>query len=134
MTSFEDVRAYIATRHTLRDNEPFLLSFELKIGEGERRQGMYLAELEAEDGSKLLRISTPITRTARVNAERCLRFNWAQRVGFLAVSELDGHDWLHLCENRPYHALNDEELAKLVSEIGPLADRLERMLSGHDHA
>ena len=90
MQSFEDVRASVAVHHALVTSEPYLLSFEVSLDGGARRQGMFLAELETEDGRKLLRISTPIARLARVNAEKCLRFNWAQRAGFLAVGQKFG--------------------------------------------
>jgi hypothetical protein len=50
-------------------------------------------------------------------------------VGYLAVSDLDGTPYLHLCENRPYELLNKKELTRLIEEIGPLADRLEKAMS-----
>jgi hypothetical protein len=131
MKSFEDVRAWAGSRYKLRDNEPFLLSFDVALENG-RQQSVYLAELECEDGSAIMRLSTPIVGMARVNAERCLRFNWAQRVGYLAVGELGGKDWLHLCENRPYDGLSRQALELLVAEIAPLADKLEASLSGKD--
>lgn len=125
MQSFEDVRASVAVHHALVTSEPYLLSFEVSLDGGARRQGMFLAELETEDGRKLLRISTPIARLARVNAEKCLRFNWAQRAGFLAVGQLEKTEYLHLCENRTYGSLDDEELQRLLAEMSTLADQLE---------
>ncbi len=133
MQNFEDIRAWAAANHKLKDNEPFLLSFDVAIVDEGRRQGMYVAELDCEGGGKIARVSTPIARTARVNAERCLRFNWAQRVGYLAIGELDGKEWLHLCENRPYPGLNAPELDHIMRELAPLADKLERALTGKDH-
>ena len=88
-----------------------------------------LAELEGDDGRKYLRVSTPIGPVAGMDAKRCLRFNWEQRVGFLAVSDLDGAPYLHLCENRPYELLDEKELVRLIDEIGPLGDRLEKAMS-----
>ena len=64
-----------------------------------------------------------------MDAKRCLRFNWEQRVGFLAVSDLDGSPYLHLCENRPYELLSAGEIDHLIAEIGPLGDRLEQAIS-----
>jgi hypothetical protein len=96
---------------------------------GKRHQGLYFAEIDAEDGRKYLRISTPIGPLTGMDAKRCLRFNWEQRVGFLAVSDLDGSPYLHLCENRPYELLSPEELDRLIDEIGPLGDRLEEAIS-----
>ena len=134
MQNFEDIRAWAAAKHTLKDNEPFLLSFDVVImGEG-RQQGMYIAELDCEDGTKIARVSTPIARTGRVNSERCMRFNWAQRVGYLAYGALEDQEWLHLCENRPYPGLSAPELDRIMRELAPLADKLERAFTGSDHA
>jgi hypothetical protein len=127
--SFEEVRSYISARQQLRINDPYLISFDLLIEGGKRHQGVYLAELEGEDGRKYLRVSTPIGPLTGMDARRCLRFNWEQRVGFLAVSDLDGSPYLHLCENRPYELLTTAELDRLVDELGPLGDDLEKAIS-----
>ena len=129
MQSFEEVRSYISAQQQLRINDPYLISFDLVIEGGKRHQGLYFAEIDAEDGRKYLRISTPIGPLTGMDAKRCLRFNWEQRVGFLAVSDLDGSPYLHLCENRPYELLSTEELDRLIDEIGPLGDRLEEAIS-----
>lgn len=127
MQSFEDVRAHLAAHHDLSDNEPWLMSFEYGVGEG-RRQGLYLAELEDEAGRRYLRVSTPIAPIGDIDPRRCLAFNWAQRVGYLALSDLDGVPYLQLCENRTYAALDEAELDRLLDEVARLADGLERMI------
>ena len=129
MQSFEEVRSHVATRQELRINDPYLMSFDLATEGGTRHQGLHLAELEGEDGRKFLRISTPIGPLTGMDAKRCLRFNWEQRVGYLAVSDLDGSPYLHLCENRPYELLTTGELDRLIEEIGALGDRLEKAVS-----
>lgn len=129
MHSFEEIRSAIQARYKLRINDPYLLSFDMGIDGGSRHQGLYLAEIEGEDGRKFLRVSTPIGPLAGMDAKRCLRFNWEQRVGYLAVSDLDGAPYLHLCENRPYELLTEKELLRLIDEIGPLGDRLEKAMS-----
>ena len=129
MQSFEEVRSYLAARQQLRINDPYLISFDLLIEGGTRHQGLYFAELEGEDGRKYLRLSTPIGPLTGMDAKRCLRFNWEQRLGFLAVSDLDGSPYLHLCENRPYELLTTKELDRLIDEIGPLGDNLENAIS-----
>lgn len=131
MNNFEDVRAWCAKHFSLNDSEPYLLSIEVPVGE--RRQSIFMAELERENQQPVLRISTPICKMSRVNSERCLRFNWAQRVGFLAIGELGGKDWLHLCENRPYAGLDANELKRVVIELSELGDALELKLCGVDH-
>lgn len=129
MHSFEQIRSHISAKHQLRINDPYLICFDLLLEGGNRHQGIYLSELDHEDGRKFLRISTPIGPLTGMDAKRCLRFNWEQRVGFLAVSDLDGSPYLQLCENRPYENLVVEEIDLLISEMGPLGDRMEQAIS-----
>ncbi|MBS0584237.1 MAG: hypothetical protein JSS42_14170 [Proteobacteria bacterium] len=134
MHSFEEIRAYIAAKYPLRINDPYLICFDVALEHGKRHQGLYLAELNDEAGSTYLRVSTPIGPLTGMDARRCLRFNWEQRLGFLAVSDLDGSPYLHLCENRPYELLNAREIDRLVAELGPLGDKLEQAISQGDDA
>jgi hypothetical protein len=133
MRHFEAVRSHIGSRHRLRQNDPYLISFDLTLPHG-RHQGIYLAELEDEAGRRYLRISTPIGPLAGTDPRRCLRFNWEQRSGFLAIADLDGSPYLHLCENRPYELLDEGELQRLIGELGELGDELEQIIaSGGDN-
>src|SRR6185312_6681642 len=111
MRHFEAVRSHIGSHYALRHNDPYLISFDLGLAK-DRCQGIYLAELEGEDGRRYLRISTPVGPLAGIDPCRCLRFNWLQRTGFLAVTDLDGSPYLHLCENRPYETLDEGELQR----------------------
>ena len=104
--SFEQIRTHVGARHTLGTNDPYLISFDLSVSGG-RHQGLYLAEMDDEDGSKY----------------------WEQRTGFLAVRDLAGSPYLHLCENRPYSLLSDREIDRVISELGTLGDRMERAIS-----
>ncbi len=132
MNSFEDVRAHLAAQYELHDNDPYVITFDLDLDEG-RVQGIYLAELETEEGRKYLRVSSPIAPIDATDAIKCLRFNWEQRVGYLALSDIDGQAYLHLCENRPFAGLSAIELDFIVREIGGLADSLEQaMQRGRD--
>ncbi len=128
MQSFEQIRSHVSNLHNLRTNDPYLISFDLSLS-NDRHQGIYLAELEGEDELKFLRVSTPIGPATGIDSTRCLRFNWEQRSGFLAISDLDGSPYLHLIENRPYILLQGEELDRLINEIGQLGDRLEQAIS-----
>ena len=119
MRHFEAVRSHLGARHTLRHNDPYLISFDLDVAPG-RHQGIYLAELEDEADRRFLRISTPIGPLSGIDAQRALRFNWEQRTGFLAVADLDGSPYLHLCENRPYDLLDTVELERVIQELGTL--------------
>lgn len=129
MQSFEEVRSHVNTHYTLRINDPYLICFDITLEKGKRHQGIYLAELNDESERKYLRISTPVGPLTGMDAQRCLRFNWEQRVGFLAVSDLDGSPYLHLCENRPYELLSASEIERLIDEIGSLGDKLEQAVS-----
>ncbi|HEY0180766.1 MAG TPA: hypothetical protein VGC30_14215 [Dokdonella sp.] len=128
MQSFEQIRSHVGSRHALRTNDPYLISFDLTLDSG-RHQGVYLAEMDDEDGGKFLRVSTPIGPYTGMDGLRCLRFNWEQRTGYLAVSDLDGSPYLQLCENRPYGLLTTEELDRLITELGALGDRMEQAIS-----
>ena len=128
MRHFEAVRSHLGARHTLRHNDPYLISFDLDVAPG-RHQGIYLAELEDEADRRFLRISTPIGPLSGIDAQRALRFNWEQRTGFLAVADLDGSPYLHLCENRPYDLLDTVELERVIQELGTLGDQLERAIA-----
>ncbi len=128
MLTFESVRAHFGSRYTLRTNDPYLISFDLALRRS-RHQGIYLVDLEGEQSRKYLRVSTPIGPVVGMDAERCLRFNWEQRAGFLAISDLEGSPYLHLCENRPYDILAFDELNRLIGELGALGDQLEQALS-----
>lgn len=129
MKTFEDIRAHCQSRWPLKDNDPYLLSFDLPIDDGARRQSMFLAELEDEGGRRCLRVSTPVAPLAGADPLRALRFNWEQRVGYLAANDLDGVAYLQLCENRPYCSLDAAELERLIEELGALADRLEQAIA-----
>jgi hypothetical protein len=126
--SFEQIRSHASARYSLRTNDPYLISFDISLKDN-RHQGVYLAEMEDEEGLKHLRISTPIGPATGIDSLRCLRFNWEQRTGFLAVSDLDGSPYLHLVENRPYPLLKAEDLDRVVNELAQLGDRLEQALS-----
>lgn len=127
MHSFEQVRSHVADSHALRTNDPYLVSFDLTLSDN-RHQGIYLTELEDEDGIKHLRVSTPVGPFTGLDAARCLRFNWEQRTGFLALSDLDGSPYLHLCENLPYAILTVDELDRVISELATLGDGMEKVI------
>lgn len=128
MHNFEDIRSHLATRYQLTQNQPFVISLDLKLPQG-RVQSLFLADIETEDQRRVLRISTPVAPLAKLPAEKCLRFNWAQRVGFLAVDNIEGVPYVHLCENRGYGALSGRELDRVLAELGELADGLESLVS-----
>lgn len=134
MNDFEDVRSHFSSQHQLKNNDPWLISLELPTASGQRRQSVFLAEIDSEDGRHVLRVSSPIAPMGHIDAQRCLEFNWQQRVGYLASGKLDDEAYLHLCENRPYRGLSSDELDYIVAEIGALADGLEQALTHADQS
>ena len=134
MDNFEQIRRHlVAAGYKLSVQEPFVVCVELSLAQGTRHQAIFLAEMQDDDGRNYLRVSTALAPITGLDARRALRFNWDSRVGYLAISELDGVPYLHLCENRPYDTLTASEIDRLVLEIGGTGDEMEhRMSAGGD--
>ena len=130
METFTEVRDHVLKQHELMIDEPFLLGFECPVGEQGRKQSIFLAELKAGDGRRFLRVETPVVPLEDFDAEKCLRINLMQRVGYLAVGDLDGTPFIKLCENLPYASLNGHELDYVINHVAPMADRFEQVLEG----
>jgi len=128
--TFTEVRDYVAGKHELIIDEPFLLGFECPVGESGRKQSIFLAELKSADGRRVLRVETPVVPLEDFDAEKCLRINLMQRVGYLAVGDLDGTAFIKMCENLPYATLNGQELEYVINQVAPVADRFEQVLEG----
>lgn len=128
METFTEVRDYVRAKHDLMIDEHFLLGFECPVGDKGRKQSIFLAELKTSDGRRFLRVETPVVPLEDFDAEKCLRINLMQRVGYLAVGDLDGTAFIKVCENMPYSTLNGAELDYTVAEIAPFADRFEQVL------
>lgn len=130
METFAEVREHIMTAHELIIDEPFLLAFDCTVGDAGRKQSIFLAELKAGDGRRFLRVETPVVPLEDFDAEKCLRINLMQRVGYLAVGDLDGTPFIKMCENMPYASLNGTELEYVINNMAPMADRFEQVLEG----
>jgi hypothetical protein len=134
METFAEVRQHIMNNHSLFMDEPFQLAFEYNIEGGERTQGIYLAELKSSDNRRYIRVETLICPLEDFDAEKCLRINLIQRIGYLAVGDLDGTAYVKMCENLPYSSLDGEELEYVISNVAPMADRMEFALeAGEDN-
>jgi hypothetical protein len=128
--TFAEVRDHVLKRHELIIDEPFLLGFECPVGNGGRKQSIFLAEIQSGDGKRFLRVETPVVPLEDFDAEKCLRINLMQRVGYLAVGDLDGTAYIKMCENLPYSSLEGAELDYVVDQVAPIADRFEEVLEG----
>jgi len=128
LETFSEVRNHILESHDLQTDEPFIVSFECPIGDGDRRQGIFLAELKTGDGRRVLRVETPVAPLIDLDAEKCLRINLTLRVGYLAVGDLDGVPYIKMCENLPYAFLGDEELDYTIKHVAHMADQMEQIL------
>ena len=130
MQNFEQIRSHLVAsdfRVTMQD--PYVVCVELSLDGGRRHQAIFLSELQDDDGRNYLRVSTAIAPITGVDARRALGFNWENRVGYLAIGELDGVPYLQLCENRPYDCVQAAEIDRLVLEIGGTGDAMERRMS-----
>lgn len=128
MKTFAEIRGHVLENHAMIIDEPFLLGFEIELEGDGRKQSMFLAEIKSSDGRRYLRVETPIVPLDDFDAEKCLRINLMQRVGYLAVGDLDGNPYIKLCENLPYSTLNEQELEYVINTMAPFADRIERAL------
>jgi hypothetical protein len=129
--NFDSIRKHLKTvgfHITMEDED--VVCIELSLEQGTRHQSIFLSELDDDDGRPYLRVSTAVAPTTGLDARRALAFNWASRVGYFAIGDLDGVPYLQLCENRPYDGLDAAEVDRLVLELGGLGDRMERSLSG----
>ena len=132
METFAEVRNHVMEKYELGIDEPFIMSFDFPVGqngnESGRLQGVFLAELKANDGRRVLRVETPVVPLTDIGAEKCLRLNLTLRVGYLAVGDLDGIPYIKLCANLPYAFLEAQELDYAVAHVAQLADQIEQML------
>lgn len=128
METFAEVRNHVMEDYELGIDEPFIISFDYPVGDRGRLQGVFLAELKANDGRRVLRVETPVVPLADIGAEKCLRLNLTLRVGYLAVGDLDGIPYIKLCANLPYAFLEAQELDYAVAHVAQLADQIEQML------
>jgi hypothetical protein len=127
METFSEVRKHISDLYELRIDEPFIVSFEFAIKDG-RRQSIFLAELETSDGRRVLRVETPVAPLSDLDAEKCLRINLTQRVGYFAVGDLEGVPYIKMCENLPYAFVGEQELDYTIRNIALTADKMEQFL------
>lgn len=132
METFSEVRHHMLGLYELTTDEPFIISFEYPIEGSSRRQTIFLAELKANDGRRVLRVETPVAPLSDLAAEKCLRINLMQRVGYLAVGDLDGVPYIKMCENLPYAFLGGEELDYTIKHVARTADNMELSLEPGD--
>jgi hypothetical protein len=128
METFSEIRSHMLDLYELEIDEPFILSFEYPIDGSNRRQSMFLAELKTNDGRRVLRVETPVAPLADLAAEKCLRINLTQRVGYLAVGDLDGVPYIKMCENLPYAFVGEQELDYVIGRVASAADQMEQFL------
>jgi hypothetical protein len=128
METFSEIRNHMLELYDLKIDEPFIVSFEYPVDGSNRRQSMFLAELKTNDGRRVLRVETPVAPLADLPAEKCLRINLTQRVGYLAVGDLDGVPYIKMCENLPYAFVGEQELDYVIRRVALAADQMEQFL------
>lgn len=127
MDTFAEIRMHISELYELKTDEPFIVSFEFPL-DNNRRQSIFLAELESENGRRVLRVETPVAPLEDLDAEKCLRINLMQRVGYLAVGDMDGVPYIKMCENLPYAFVGEQELDYVIRRVALAADQMEQFL------
>jgi len=132
METFSEIRNHMLELYELTIDEPFIISFEYAIEGGNRRQSIFLAELETSDGRRVLRVETPVAPLVDLAAEKCLRINLMQRVGYLAVGDLDSIPYIKMCENLPYAFVGEQELDYTIRHVAQSADKMEQFLEPGD--
>ncbi|MFC1719690.1 hypothetical protein ACFL00_00940 [Pseudomonadota bacterium] len=128
METFFEIRKHMMDLYELSIDEPFIISFEYPIQSSGRRQSMFLAELETSEDRRVLRVETPVAPLADLDAEKCLRINLTQRVGYLAVGDLDGVPYIKMCANLPYAYVGEQELDYTIRNVARSADNMEQFL------
>jgi hypothetical protein len=128
METFSEIRKHLMDLYELKIDEPFIISFEYFIEGGDRRQSMFIAELETSEGRRVLRVESPVAPLEDLDAEKCLRINLTQRVGYLAVGDLEGIPYIKMCENLPYAYVGAAELDYTISNVANSADKMEQFL------
>ena len=131
METFAEVRHHVIEKHQLFIDEPFQIAFECPIEGSDRRQSVFLAELKSSDNRRYIRVETLICPLEDFDAEKCLRINLILRVGYLAVGDLEGTAYVKMCENLAYKSLDADELEYVISQVAPMADRMEQVLETH---
>ena len=132
METFAEVRKHMMDLYELQIDEPFIISFEFPIEDSGRKQSIFLAELETERGRRVLRVETPVAPLADLDAEKCLRINLTQRVGYLAVGDMEGIPYIKMCENLPYAFVGEDELDYTIRNVAAVADSMEQFLEPGD--
>ena len=132
METFSEVRKHVLDKYELKIDEPFIIGFEVPMQPPGRLQSMFLAELKTIDGHRVLRVETPVAPLADLAAEKCLRINLTQRVGYLAVGDLDGIPYIKMCENLRYATLEAQGLDYVILQVANEADQMEQSLEPGD--
>ena len=132
METFAEVRKHMMDLYELDIDEPFIISFEFLIEGSDRRQSIFLAELETERGRRVLRVETPVAPLDDLDAEKCLRINLTQRVGYFAVGDMEGVPYIKMCENLPYAFVGEDELDYTIRNVAATADKMEEYLEPGD--
>ena len=129
LSTFSSIKSYIADDHELVIDQPFLIGIEYDIKEDNRKQSIYLTEIESLNNDRFLRIETTVAPLDQFDAEKCLRLNLVLRVGYLAVGDLDGVPYIKMCENIGYDSLQKSTIKSSIQRIAKQADEIESALS-----
>ncbi|MEM7055192.1 MAG: hypothetical protein AAF446_11720 [Pseudomonadota bacterium] len=128
--TFAELCAHVELEFNVVHEEKFVIGLEVPIGNGGRRQSLFLAELRDADDHRVLRIETTVAPLAQHDPVKALRINLLLRVGYLAVGDLEGVPFLKLCENLAYRNLKPAMIHDHIIRIAVLGDEIEQSLTG----
>lgn len=133
MITYKDIRAVLAPKYQLTDDEDLFLRLMVKFEGSGRQQGVSVLEVDRKDGTKMLQLNTPVVPLDKVGPRQCLEWNLFSTVGGLAVTEIDGEPYVVLVDNLFYDGLDLSHLDYIVETFAKAADRLEEnVLDGGD--
>jgi hypothetical protein len=133
MITYKDIRACLAPHYELTDDAETGLRLLVKFADSGRLQGISVTEVDRNDGTKLLQLSTPVVPLARVDPRQCLEWNVFSTAGGLGTIEIEGEPYIVLVESLFYDGLDLSQLRYVIDSFAEVADQLEeRILDGED--
>lgn len=132
MVTYKDVRARLAPHYHFTDDEDLMLRLLVQFEDG-RQQGVSVVEVDRNDGTRMLQLNTPVVPLERVGARQCLEWNLFSTVGGLALTQIEGEDYVVLVDNLFYDGLDLSRIGYIIETFARTADQLEdRVLDGDD--
>lgn len=127
MTSFDEIRRHIAAHYEIAERGAGSKYITLLVATGRegRRQALTVHEVNGDDGTTYLAISTPVAPLTAVDPLYCLRLNNLMVRGYLSVTDAGREPYLLLCATMPVATLELERLDACLTSLAQTGDNLE---------